>query len=63
LELKQKAYNHRKQRQAIQENYRAAVCIFRKKTQTVKAQLELKLASDYSDNKKKKKGFKYANSK
>lgn len=54
MELKQKAYNHRKQRQAIQENYRAAVCIFRKKTQTVKAQLELKLASDYSDNKKKK---------
>lgn len=40
-----------KQGDATEENYKAAVCICRKKTWKAKVQLELKLANNVSDNK------------
>jgi len=44
----------------LQEDYRAVVHICSEKTQKAKAQLDLKLASEVSDNKK---GFKFTHSK
>lgn len=54
LKKKKKLYHLWKHGQVSQEDYRAAVCICREKTQCPKAQLELKRASVVSD---KKKGF------
>ncbi|GAB0209633.1 mitochondrial enolase superfamily member 1 [Grus japonensis] len=61
LKRKKKLYDLWKQGQASQEDYRAVVRICREKTRKAKAQLELKLASVVSDNKKV--FFKYVNSK
>ena len=52
LKRKKKLYDLWKQGQALQEDYRAMVCIYREKTRKAKAQLTLKLASVVSDNKK-----------
>ncbi|GAB0207221.1 mitochondrial enolase superfamily member 1 [Grus japonensis] len=61
LQKKNKLYDLWKRGQTSQEDYIAVVCMCREKTQKAKAQLELKLASVVSDNKK---GFsKYVNSK
>ncbi|KAK4822413.1 hypothetical protein QYF61_015160 [Mycteria americana] len=61
LKRKKKLYDLWKQGQASQEDYRAVVRICREKTRKAKAELELKLASVVSDNKKG--FFKYVNSK
>ena len=52
LKRKKKLYDLWKQGQALQEEYRAVVHICREKTRKAKAQLELKLASVVSNNKK-----------
>ena len=52
LKRKKKFYDLWKRDQALQEDHRAVVRIFREKTQKAKAQLELKLATVVSDDKK-----------
>ena len=52
LRRKKKLYDLWKQGQTLQEDYRAVVHICREKTQKAEAQLELKLASVVSGNKK-----------
>ncbi|KAK4832343.1 hypothetical protein QYF61_021872 [Mycteria americana] len=61
LRRKKKLYDLWKLGGASEEDYRAVVCIRKEKTRKAKAQLELKLASVVSDNKKG--FFKYVNSK
>ncbi|KAK4831434.1 hypothetical protein QYF61_017565 [Mycteria americana] len=61
LKRKKELYDLWKRGQASQEDYRAMVRICREKTRNAKAQLDLKLASVVSDNKKG--FFKYINSK
>ncbi|KAK4810867.1 hypothetical protein QYF61_008839 [Mycteria americana] len=61
LRRKNKLYDLWKQGQDLHEDYRAVDCVCREKTRKAKAQLELKLASAASDNKKG--FFKYVNSK
>ncbi|KAK4823199.1 hypothetical protein QYF61_027208 [Mycteria americana] len=61
LKRKKKLYDLWKQGRASQKDYRAVVRICREKTRKARAQLELKLASVVSDNKRG--FFKYVNSK
>ena len=61
LKREKKLYGLWNQDQALQEDYRAVTHICRENTRKAKAQIELKVASVVSDNKK---GFlKYGNSK